>query len=140
MSRLGNSEQQGRLFGFFETGRGIVDTVVAFSALAVFTWFGSGLLGFKAGIWFYSLIVIAVGIIIFFVLNDKEEAPSVEVKKEDGASQNTSMTSVLRDKTIWLIAFNVLRLRGLLWPDILHSIPENIVSIARCAGGGLRHH
>lgn len=64
VSRLGNSEQQGRLFGFFETGRGIVDTVVAFSALAVFTWFGSGLLGFKAGIWFYSLIVIAVGIII----------------------------------------------------------------------------
>ncbi|NEN73991.1 MFS transporter, partial [Escherichia coli] len=52
VSRLGNSEQQGRLFGFFETGRGIVDTVVAFSALAVFT-------------------------------------------------------SVLRDKTIWLIAFNV---------------------------------
>ena len=97
----------GRLFGFFETGRGIVDTVVAFSALAVFTWFGSGLLGFKAGIWFYSLIVIAVGIIIFFVLNDKEEAPSVEVKKEDGASKNTSMTSVLKDKTIWLIAFNV---------------------------------
>lgn len=31
VSRLGNSEQQGRLFGFFETGRGIVDTVVAFS-------------------------------------------------------------------------------------------------------------
>ncbi len=29
------------------------------------------------------------------------------MKKEDGASQNTSMTSVLRDKTIWLIAFNV---------------------------------
>lgn len=45
-------------------------------------WFGSGLFGFKAGIWFYSLIVIAVGIIIFFVLNDKEEAPSVEVKKK----------------------------------------------------------
>ncbi|PAC20666.1 hypothetical protein CDH62_14240, partial [Escherichia coli] len=31
----------------------------------------------------------------------------VEVKKEDGASQHTSMTSVLKDKTIWLIAFNV---------------------------------
>jgi sugar phosphate permease len=35
VSRLGNSEQQGRLFGFFETGRGIVDTIIAFSALAV---------------------------------------------------------------------------------------------------------
>lgn len=31
--------------------------------------------------------MIAVGIIIFFVLNDKEEAPSVEVEKEDGASK-----------------------------------------------------
>ncbi|STJ83455.1 major facilitator superfamily protein [Escherichia coli] len=140
VSRLGNSEQQGRLFGFFETGRGIVDTVVAFSALAVFTWFGSGLLGFKAGIWFYSLIVIAVGIIIFFVLNDKEEAPSVEVKKEDGASQHTSMTSVLKDKLSGLSLSRLLRLRGLLWPDILHSIPEKHLSIARCAGGGLRHH
>ncbi|MGG8873355.1 MFS transporter, partial [Escherichia coli] len=69
--------------------------------------FDSGLLGVKVGIWFYSLIVLAVGIIIFFVRNDKEEAPSVEVKKEDGASKNTIMTSVLKDKTIWLIAFNV---------------------------------
>ncbi|MCV4785582.1 MFS transporter, partial [Escherichia coli] len=36
-----------------------------------------------------------------------EEAPSVEVNKEDGESKNTSMTSVLKVKTIWLIAFNV---------------------------------
>lgn len=48
--------------------------------LLVWQW----LIRFKAGIWFYSLIVIAVGIIIFFVLNDKEEAPSVEVKKKMG--------------------------------------------------------
>lgn len=103
VSRLGNSEQQGRLFGFFETGRGIVDTVVAFSALAVFTWFGSGLLGFKAGIWFYSLIVIAVGIIIFFVLNDKEEAPSVEVKRRRSIEKHQYDLGAER-QTIWLIA------------------------------------
>lgn len=29
VSLLGNSSQQGRIFGFFETGRGVVDTVVA---------------------------------------------------------------------------------------------------------------
>ncbi|MBW6100974.1 hypothetical protein HTY54_09245 [Escherichia coli] len=46
-------------------------------------------MGFKAGIWFYSLIVIAVGIIIFFVLNDKEEAPSVEVKKRRRSIEKT---------------------------------------------------
>jgi hypothetical protein len=50
------------LFGFFETGRGVVDTVVAFCALGVFAYFGSDLSGFRAGILFYSCIVIAYGI------------------------------------------------------------------------------
>lgn len=106
VSRLGNSEQQGRLFGFFETGRGIVDTIVAFSALAVFTYFGSELMGFRAGIWFYSGIVITVGIIIFFVLKDSdgENTPS---EKSSESAKDSKMTSVLKDKTVWLIAFNV---------------------------------
>ena len=107
VSRLGNSEQQGRLFGFFETGRGIVDTIIAFSALAIFTWFGSGLLGFKAGIWFYALIVIVVGIMLFFMLKEKDEdAP--EKATVDSATEKSSISSVLKDKTIWLIAFKVL--------------------------------
>ncbi|WP_430689629.1 MFS transporter [Klebsiella quasipneumoniae] len=106
VSRLGNSEQQGRLFGFFETGRGIVDTIIAFSALAIFIWFGSGLLGFKAGIWFYALIVIVVGIMLFFMLKEKDEdAP--EKATVDSATEKSSISSVLKDKTIWLIAFNV---------------------------------
>lgn len=106
VSRLGNSEQQGRLFGFFETGRGIVDTIIAFSALAIFTWFGSGLLGFKAGIWFYALIVIVVGIMLFFMLKEKDEdAP--EKATVGSATEKSSISSVLKDKTIWLIAFNV---------------------------------
>ncbi|KDH20158.1 inner membrane protein yihN [Klebsiella variicola] len=106
VSRLGNSEQQGRLFGFFETGRGIVDTIIAFSALAIFTWFGSGLLGFKAGIWFYALIVIVVGIMLFFMLKEKDEdAPEKTIA--ESATEKSSISSVLKDKTIWLIAFNV---------------------------------
>lgn len=106
VSRLGNSEQQGRLFGFFETGRGIVDTIIAFSALAIFTWFGSGLLRFKAGIWFYALIVIVVGIMLFFMLKEKDEdAP--EKATVESATEKSSISSVLKDKTIWLIAFNV---------------------------------
>lgn len=46
------------------------------------------------------------------------------------------MTSVPKDKTIWAcFPQRLLRLRGLLWPDILHSIPGKHLSIARCAGG-----
>ena len=65
-------------------------------------------LGFKAGIWFYSVIVISVGIIIFFVLNrDDDEVKTTAVDRPQEEKKNTSMSSVLKDKTIWLIAFNV---------------------------------
>lgn len=73
VSMLGDNTQQGRLFGFFETGRGVVDTVVAFSALALFTAFGSGYLGFKVGILFYSAIAICVGVIILLVMKESPE-------------------------------------------------------------------
>lgn len=39
---LGDDQEQGRLFGLLEGGRGVVDTLVAFSALGVFVAMGSG--------------------------------------------------------------------------------------------------
>ena len=35
VSMLGDNTQQGQLFGFFETGRGVVDTVVALSLIHI---------------------------------------------------------------------------------------------------------
>lgn len=49
---LGDSTQQGRLFGFLEAGRGVIDTIVAFSALGIFLLLGSGAGGLKAAILF----------------------------------------------------------------------------------------
>lgn len=106
ISMLGDSSQQGRLFGFFETGRGVVDTVVAFSALGLFAYYGSGLLGFKAGIWFYSGIAILVGIFIPLVLNDSDDKPLV-AHADKPKNDSNKMSSILKNKTVWMIAFNV---------------------------------
>ncbi|AHG18543.2 membrane protein [Chania multitudinisentens RB-25] len=105
VSLLGDNTQQGRLFGFFETGRGIVDTVVAFSALAVFAWFGGGYLGFKAGILFYSSIAILVGVVLFFAMNGRAEEPAA--KNEQDKTEKAGFGSILKNKTVWLIAFSV---------------------------------
>ncbi|MND75664.1 Inner membrane protein YihN [compost metagenome] len=102
VSLLGDNTQQGRLFGFFETGRGVVDTVVAFCALGVFTYFGSGLNGFRAGILFYSCIVIVVGVGILFLMSDE-----VKVKVEQKEERASGISSVLKDKLVWLIALNI---------------------------------
>lgn len=107
VSLLGNSSQQGRIFGFFETGRGVIDTIVAFSALAVFAWFGSGLLGFKMGILFYSGMAILVGGVIFLFLKDDKTAAPAEIIKEESTEKKPAVGAVLKDGTVWLIALSI---------------------------------
>ncbi|WP_368937684.1 MFS transporter [Morganella morganii] len=108
VSLLGNSSQQGRIFGFFETGRGVVDTVVAFSALAVFAWFGSGYLGFKMGILFYSGVAILVGGIIFLFLKDDKHAVTEPVNEPgENKEKKPGVSAVLKDGTVWLIALSI---------------------------------
>ena len=107
VSLLGNSSQQGRIFGFFEAGRGVVDTIVAFSALAVFAWFGSGLPGFKMGILFYSGMAILVGGVIFLFLKDDKTAAPAKIIKEESTEKKPAVGAVLKDGTVWLIALSI---------------------------------
>lgn len=108
VSLPGNSSQQGRIFGFFETGRGVVDTVVAFSALAVFAWFGSGYLGFKMGILFYSGVDILVDGIIFLFLKDDKHAVTEPVNEPgENKEKKPGVSAVLKDGTVWLIALSI---------------------------------
>ncbi|KGI42645.1 membrane protein [Clostridium tetani] len=67
---LGNEDEQGRMFGFLEAGRGVVDTIVAFSALGIFALLGKGAIALKGSIIFYSVVPIVVGIISYFMLED----------------------------------------------------------------------
>ncbi|TCM67054.1 sugar phosphate permease [Acinetobacter calcoaceticus] len=108
VSHLGDSTQQGRLFGFLETGRGLVDTVVAFTALGLFTYFGSGLLGFKVSIWFYSTIAIVVGVAIFIAMGKDEAKQAIEnPAQREVKTEKKSLSHVLKNKVVWLIALNV---------------------------------
>jgi sugar phosphate permease len=103
---LGDSDEQGRMFGFLEGGRGVVDTLVAFSALGLFVVMGSGPAGFKAAILLYSAIDIAVGVLTFFLLGGVEErAPAAR-----DASQLTGLAGLkvaFRLPQLWWVSLNV---------------------------------
>ena len=75
---LGNKEEQGRMFGFLEAGRGVVDVLVASGALYIFVLFGEGKTGMQAGLIYYTLATIIVGIITYFIVDndDKKETSS----------------------------------------------------------------
>ena len=62
------------MFGFLEAGRGVVDTIVAFSALGIFALLGKGSLALRGSILFYSGAVILTGIISYFLVEDDKIA------------------------------------------------------------------
>jgi sugar phosphate permease len=105
---LGNDDEQGRMFGFLEAGRGVVDTVVAFSALGIFALLGSTAAGLRGAILFYSGIVIVVGIASYFML---EHDVIVKVAKDKNVNRNKlafeGMIKALKMPEIWVVAFTI---------------------------------
>ena len=99
---LGDDQEQGRLFGLLEGGRGVIDTVVAFSALGVFIAMGSGESGLKSAILFYSMIDILAGTLTWFLL--KGGATQSTAKPKNGLS---NLLEAVKVPGIWLVSLNV---------------------------------
>ncbi|MFV0408671.1 MAG: MFS transporter [Paracoccus sp. (in: a-proteobacteria)] len=100
---LGNDDEQGRMFGFLEGGRGIVDTIVAFSALGVFVAMGSGAQGLKAAIMFYAIINIVAGVVTWFLLSGSNPTKPAEVAQ----TGSLGIVAAMRVPAIWLVSLNV---------------------------------
>jgi predicted MFS family arabinose efflux permease len=106
---LGNDDEQGRMFGFLEAGRGIVDTIVAFSALGIFSLLGSEGKGFRAAIIFFSIVPIIVGVISYFLLEDDKIREVDENGKKIGKNSAafSGMLTAIKMPEIWVAAFTV---------------------------------
>lgn len=107
---LGNEDEQGRMFGVLEAGRGLMDTIVAFCALGIFSALGSTAGGLRAAILFYSIVPGVIAIITFLLLDDDKKDAAVPEKAE--AEQRTqsgegTILRALKNKNIWLVSFNV---------------------------------
>lgn len=104
---LGNEDEQGRMFGILEAGRGLMDTIVAFCALGIFSAMGSTAAGLRAAILFYAILPGVISIVAFFLLdNDKKEEAPVKTEKSEKKNDGTILRA-LKNKNIWLVSFNV---------------------------------
>ena len=102
---LAGSDEQGRMFGFLEAGRGVVDTLVAFGALGVFALLGSGTGGFRAAILFYALVDIVIGILVFLLLRDQPKDGSQPVKAAPTGLR--TILGVARMPQLWWVSVTV---------------------------------
>ncbi len=103
---LGNEDEQGRMFGFLESGRGLIDTIVNFMALGIFVFLGSNAFGFQAAIVFFSATTIIIGIWSYFVIEDDEIDQTTETKEKNKQALD-GMKEALKNKDIWLVAINI---------------------------------
>ena len=103
---LGDDDEQGRMFGFLEGGRGVVDTIVAFSALGVFVAMGSGAAGLKSAIMFYAIIDIVAGIVTWFLLSGGPAKPA-DPAAEAQSAKGSGLMAAIRVPAIWLVSLNV---------------------------------
>lgn len=99
---LGDSSQQGKLFGSWHALKGITSTVLGFITVPIFVHFGEGSTGLRATIIFYSIMIIVVGILCWFLIEDgvKESAKSTFKAKD--------MLLVFKMPTMWLAGMLVL--------------------------------
>lgn len=104
---LGDEKTQGRMFGFLEMGRGIVDVIVASSALAVFRAMGEGAAALRGGILFLAGATALAGVLcLIFVPNDEKRVDEngQEVNKMQAAFGG--MMQALKSVDIWAVSLN----------------------------------
>ena len=99
---LGSQEEQGRMFGLLEGGRGVVNVVVAFVALYFFSKLGAGVAGVTAIIVGTSVLCFLSSILIWFTVPDKLQGTGGDqIKLKD-------VGKVLKIPAVWIIAVIVL--------------------------------
>lgn len=78
---LGSAEEQGRLFGLLEGGRGLFATIISFMALYLFSKFGEGRMGLRATMLFYAGALCVLGVVCFFLIEKNEVEGKVNAKE-----------------------------------------------------------
>lgn len=100
---LGDSSEQGRLYGFFQSFEGLMNTVSAFVAMGIFTFFASQVVGLKYTLIFYGIMCVVSAILLHFVY---EEADSSD-DAEDDKIEIKDIGRVLKMPQTWILAFTL---------------------------------
>ena len=118
---LGDSSEQGRLFGILEGGRGVVSATAVFLLLALFNSLGGGKFGLSWVIRSYALLAIVVGIALWFLIKEKKEDVAA------GAGIFSQVKNVLLMPKMWLICLIIFTAYSIY--AILSFLPPYMVSV-----------
>ena len=98
---LGTGEEQGRMFGLLEGGRGVINVAVAFIALYFYGKLGETVAGVAGIIVGTSILCFVAAILAWFIIPDKVSGAADRIQVKD-------IGKVLKIPAVWIIAIVVL--------------------------------
>ena len=131
-SLLAPHDQQGRFFGLLESGRGLVEALLASIGLAVFAYFlnsvGTGTSeSLTAVIWFYGLVAIGFTPILFFALRTSHMEAPPDPNSRGISGLFRDLKQLLTNQKIWLAAIVILVGYQIFW--VTYSLAGLLQSI-----------
>ena len=142
-SLLAPRDQQGRFFGLLESGRGLVEALLASIGLAVFAYFlnsmGAGTSGsLTAVIVFYGLVAIGFAPIVFFALSASTmEAPAV-LDRRGVSGLLRDFKELFSNPKIWLAALIILIGYQIFWVTYsLAGLLESVFELSAVTVGAI---
>ncbi len=101
-NNLGKYDEQGKMFGLLESGRGLVSTVFGFAAAAVFTHYVDDILGLRGVIIFWSVLLALDGILAILFIEDPEKIEGNAIVDDGTKMRWEDMKAVIKIPRVWL--------------------------------------
>ncbi len=122
---LSTPEEDGRFFGILDSGRGLVEAILASIALAIFTWrLGSGVdvIAQKGAIvpviYMYSIVLLVMSVLIFiFVKEDKVMVKGENEEEEESKFKFSDLGKIFKNKYVWFQGLIIFAGYTLFWTN-----------------------
>lgn len=101
-NNLGKEEEQGKLFGFLEGGRGLIGTIVALGSVYVFSRFTNETMGLRGGIIFYSVMLMIAGLVVILIVREPQKTEKKQVEEESSKVTWKDFKTVTKIPRVWL--------------------------------------
>jgi sugar phosphate permease len=108
-----SADDQGKAFGFLQTGRGLVEILVSMAILAVFGYLGGTNFALSVVITLFSILIIFSGILSWIIIKDDDDGKYSS--SQFSGSPIRDIITVLKLPVVWLIAIVVLAAYSAYW-------------------------
>lgn len=122
---LSTPEQDGRFFGILDSGRGLVEAVLASIALAIFTnriGDGADVVAQRGAlvpvIYMYSIVLLVISILIFvFVKEDHSSMADKDENKQESKFKFSDLDKIFKNKFVWFQGIIIFAGYTLFWTN-----------------------